>query len=51
MDLVIWMVILLGINWGGFGWLLWRTSRKESKKASEAGEIKNSSKFDTNNIF
>jgi len=28
-----WMVILLSINWGGFIYLLVRTSRKEAARA------------------
>ncbi len=33
MDIALWMIIILGINWGGFVWLLWRTSKKEAQKA------------------
>lgn len=35
MDLALWMIILLGINWGGFAYLLWRTSKKEAEKAAK----------------
>jgi hypothetical protein len=31
----VWMIILLGINWGGFILFLVRTSRKESAKTKE----------------
>lgn len=33
MKTYIWMIILLGINWGGFIALLVRTWRKETAKA------------------
>jgi hypothetical protein len=29
MDLVIWMVIILGLNFGGLVYLLWRVRRKK----------------------
>jgi hypothetical protein len=29
MDLVIWMVIILGLNFGGLVYLLWRVLRKK----------------------
>jgi len=32
-NLILWMIILLGINWGGFVYLLWRTSKREKTKA------------------
>jgi len=32
MKTIIWMVILLGLNWGGFIYLLLRTLRKETAK-------------------
>jgi hypothetical protein len=30
---IIWMAIILGINWGGFIFFLVRTSRKEAAEA------------------
>jgi hypothetical protein len=32
METYLWMVIMLAINWGGFIYLLVRTSRKETSK-------------------
>lgn len=40
MRTYVWMVILLGINWGGFLYLLWRTSKKEARKAKLLEEKK-----------
>ena len=33
LETYIWMVIILGINWGGFAFFLVRTSRGEAAKA------------------
>ncbi|GEM_PF-810252 len=40
MKTYIWMAILLGLNWGGFIYLLVRTSRKEAARAKLLREEK-----------
>jgi len=39
MKTYVWMVILLGLNWGGFLYLLVRTSRKEAAKTKAEKEV------------
>ncbi len=41
MDTYVWMAILLGVNWGGFIYLLWRTSKKVAARAKFEAENKN----------
>lgn len=40
MKTYIWMALLLGLNWGGFIYLLVRTSRKEAARGKHLAEEK-----------